>query len=206
MAVIDSIYDFSDKALAELVAYLQQWTLPTNTKGGGGSGGYTLIEEIPVPTITETVTFDNIPQSYRHLVVEAILSSSTGTQQPSILWNDLDSGYKDQSIFAWGGTGPIVGNNVGGGDYVSFMQDLLSEGGPNLGLTFKFPYYASDQGKTVLWLGSSLVGDGQFDESAAVGNGMGFNSDTDPITKIVFANPNSDFWEDGSSFSLYGIK
>lgn len=200
-----------------------------------GGSDYVFLEEIVNTVEDGSIHFEDIVQSYRHLVMECSLNSygEGDDDEPGdleIRWgasgfgvtSDYDSAQQfydslDDPSFPIATKGdPLflsphsliaIKNIMPGRDEFGF-GDVT---GIFASITLKFLYYASeDRAKTVLWNAVSTVpvsGDGSYMAAHNVGGGVqGAPSDSGSYNPIVTIYLDSQGLMPGSKASLYGIR
>jgi hypothetical protein len=185
---------------------------PASSPPSGSSDYVFLAEE--TPNGDGNIVFSDIPQTYRHLVVEMALES-TDTEQPLfITWTDDDTPYSSNFAYVESG-GAVHGSSV----YRSETGMPLMPGasfGPGLTdyapltITLKILYYANtSQPKAAIW----TAGGEQDDTDAPVwfsGGGQispDYSSSTVAVTSLTIGSnpPSGEPLAASSIASLYGI-
>ena len=153
-----------------------------------------------------TITFDNIPQGYKHLQLRQIARlnvSDTGTEITKLRFNDdTSASYSHHSLY---GTGSSAGAGSGVSQTMTNSGALLQRSNTTsvftVGITDILDYSNVNKFKTVRTL------TGADDNGAGwVGLYSGLWMNTAPITKIVLTPTAAINYGVNSRFSLYGIR
>lgn len=187
----------------------------------GIGGDFVFIEELAVGGTPSNLTFSSIPQTYRHLRIEANLGGDSGSIQPIIQWNgNTDAGYRTIGNFASAPGGTSVppetfydGVGIGVQPCCGLHVPEASLASPELfyaNFIFEFPYYtapASVYGRqsTVIFNGFANQDD---NENYWTSSGGGFYPAGSgiPMTSIVLTTLSGTNLAQDSIASLYGIK
>lgn len=166
---------------------------------GAAAGDFESIATVTLGSATSTVTFSNIPTTYKHLQVRLLTNSDAGNQQIRLGNGSVDSAA-NYSFHYLTGQGSVA---QGGSDY-SINGGYL---GYSVGSTYPFSavadvldYANTNKYKTIRSLGGQDV-----NGSAAY---IMFTSSswysTSAANYLSIYNPSGNFAAD-SSFALYGI-
>lgn len=146
-------------------------------------------------TTTNTVTFTNIPQTYTHLIVK-VKAKTIGL--PAIMLGRVNGASSLYSHTAVGGTGSAPGSTRS-----SNIADMYFSSYAHISNTwsryqYHFMNYSSSLvNKTILTRGSN-PGYG-IDAAVALWR------DNAPITSITIYLDRAEYWEPGTSFTVYGV-
>jgi hypothetical protein len=174
------------------------------SQGGGSSstGSFELIETVVATGSSNSITFNSIPSTYKHLQLRFVLLSGTNYGQASMRLN-ADSGA-NYSYHYMTGYNDAVSSNRG----LSTSNMLVT--GPNVNVTSRpniaivdiLDYSNTSKFKTTRSLnGTHFSGGGVFSEITQY---SGSWRSTAAVTSMTL---NGDFnWTSASRFSLYGIK
>lgn len=176
--------------------------------GGGAAGDFQLIETVALSGTQTSVTFSNIPNTFRHLQIRCITkvtdSANNNAQSVSLQFNsDTGSNYAHHRLR---GNGSDV-TSESSSSQTSIVYGLSTNSGSSTPSQLFSPaiidildYANSSKNKTT----KSLVGGlaPAASNFAELRSGLWVN--TSIITSIrLFSSSN---WVSGSRFSLYGIK
>lgn len=146
-------------------------------------------------TSTNTVTFINIPQTYSHLIVK-VKAKTIGL--PAIMLGRINNASSLYSHTAVGGNGSSPGSTRS-----SNIADMYFSSYAHISNTwsryqYNFMNYSnSTVNKTILARGSN-PGYG-IDAAVALWR------DNSPVTSITIYLDRAEYWEPGSSFTIYGV-
>jgi hypothetical protein len=174
------------------------------------TGSYESIQTVIVPSGgTSTITFNSIPQTYKHLQLRSVArDASSGYDTNSfkiVINNDTSSGYARQGIggdtnnntysfreysTGFGYTGGIARNGT--------MSNLFAAS-----IVTFFDYSSTDKYKNFMsFSGATFNGEG----TGNVGAGSGIYVSTNAITSISFTSSQNANFLQNSQFALYGMK
>ena len=178
------------------------------------AGAYDALWSTTLSASASTITISNIPQTYKHLQIRAILrnttTAATGAEICRIRFNsDTSSNYSNHSLFTNGVTNPSS-PTVGSGSAVSQTSSssgpvfVISSALPNAfstGIVDIFDYTSTNKNKTIRTLtGGNVNTDGGW---VALYSGLWYKT-PEAITSITFTPSLLDFAQ-YSSFALYGV-
>jgi len=166
--------------------------------------GYELIEEIVVPAGGQaTIDFDSIPATYKHLEIftQAFTESTTPSHVHMRFNNDSGSNYYDQYARAHGTTVDALAEGaVANGGRICVATD--SDSAQPARYKIVVPYYLDAFRKGAFSEGYWYYADGGYLAAEIFAL---LWTDNDPIDRITFfVNGGPDFQE-GTTFSLYGV-
>lgn len=184
-------------------------TLSSSGSGSGGSGEQVLLDSYLVtnPGVENTITFDNIPQTYRNLVVRFQArddSGFTGIEDVNIQLNsdNNDNNYYREHDYSQDGTptgfasdGAAFSRGVGYAVRGAGFADSYSTTELRI-----FNYTATDKIKVIQGRTSVL----HSTNTGIDGNRFTIWDDTSSITRIDLVLQGAAFLELGSDFLLYG--
>jgi hypothetical protein len=182
------------------------------SQGGGGSGGgpaYDLIQTVSGTGTSGTITFTDIPQTYKHLQIRYVArdnGNTTVAQPVTMRYNGQTSTYRSHSLSSYGSSvisetsttmviGWIPASFGASGSYGAGVIDILDYTNANKTASFR-----SLNGYT-----SGGSGDGYPNGTAMVALTSGMRTATTAITSLTFI-AGWQWFESASRFSLYGIK
>jgi hypothetical protein len=175
----------------------------------GPSGGEVLIEERVLGAATGMVTFDNIPQTYRHLRLCYLgrTTATNGGQWTTVAWrcnNDATAGnYFTQHVHGINGaSGGGTGSGVGGFDAGWIANANAPAGSVASGNCLMLYYRQTTWWKTFVSHSQQLPASGATPLSIAAGGGW---RSTAAVTRVDFFPSSGGQFAAGSIFALYGV-
>nr|DAL22186.1 MAG TPA_asm: hypothetical protein [Caudoviricetes sp.] len=159
---------------------------------------YTPLANITLSSSASSVTFSNIPNTYRDLILVATPASSDGgtNRYMGITFNSDTTGSNYSNV-AMMGNGSVTGSSTfTGGIFPQYYSDLSGTVGNNVITLSLMDYSATDKHKTVL----SRSSRGDFGVTATAHRW----ASTSAISTIVVSCVNAS-WKSGSTFALYGV-
>jgi hypothetical protein len=179
--------------------------------GGAVLNDYELIQTFEAASNTSTVTFSNIPQSYKHLQIRHSIRSgqSGGAIQFRMRFNGVTTGTSYHSHFMSGDGSSVTRDGNLSSAYLNVGWAAGAGAGTNNhggGIIDILDYSVTNKNKTVRCLGGVPTPGG-----SQIGLISSFYNSTSAITEISFATITAgEFLIAGSQgtsrFSLYGIK
>lgn len=164
--------------------------MPTST--------YKPIANVAISSPTSSVTFSNITQQYRDLVlVCSFIYPTTSTQNPRMTFNnDSSSSYKLVYMDSYPSGSNVVGTDDGTTFSLSYSAGTVASE-PILSVTNFMDYSVTDKHKHgLIRYGTPTSGHGMY--------GIRYAS-TNAITSMqIYAN-NSLSWQAGTTLALYGV-
>jgi len=162
-------------------------------------GGMDLIESQLLLANANLVTFDDIPDTYRDLVLRVRIRMTTTTQRYLQAKLNGDAGSHYSSLFF----NPNQTSNFNTA-YWRFGYLTFSSAPADFFGQFEItlPDYTAAAEKQAFWRGSSINGNAHTALVGVYGNGAWY--DTNPVSQIDLF-PNGDNFAAGSSFDLYGV-
>lgn len=159
---------------------------------------YLPIANITLGSAATSVSFSNITQHYRDLVLVTSLRYPTSATQNARMTfnNDSSNSYKLVYIDAYSTNSTLTGIDDGTNFSLHFASTNLSTN-PHLSVTNFMDYSATDKHKHgLIRYGAASSGTGMY--------GMRYESNS-PITSMQIYATNSIAWQAGSTFALYGV-
>lgn len=181
----------------------------TGTKYDTVSADNYYMEPIATQLLTSTaatITFDNIPQGYKHLQLRSISRlnvSDTGTEITGINFNgDTGANYARHGVYG----NSTVGANANASQTTSNSGQIIQRSTNtsvfSVGVMDILDYSSGNKFKTI----RNLTGGDDNTAGGWVGFYSGLWMNTAPITKIVLTPSAAINYGVNSRFSLYGIK
>jgi hypothetical protein len=157
------------------------------------------IQMINLGSATSSVTFSNIPSTYKHLQLRMSCSTSTGSDIWMRLNGDTNNANYASHILWGNGASPFASAfGTALGSYLGYSGSTTSFVGATTDI---LDYGSTSKNKTVRTLsGSDANGSGQI----YLASGLWMNSST--ATSSLFISPASGTFNQYSQFALYGIK
>jgi hypothetical protein len=178
-------------------------TIDSSKSGNLYAASFESIATVTLSSATFGVTFDNIPQTYTHLQIRAIVKSASGSNQA--YWmrfnNDATNGsyawhYLEGNGSAAGSSkeqpssvilpGPIPSNS--GSNFTATVVDILDYSNTNKYKVTKGLTGFNNNGSGSIWFASGLW------------------QSNNAITKIYLQDSSTANFASGTQFALYGIK
>ena len=160
---------------------------------------------------TNSVTFNSIPQTYKHLQIRSLArdnSGGNGGSDTQITFNGANGdGYTHW--LTGNGTTASAASNSGTSGQPTITPNVTSAGTAQLANTFAatifdfIDYASTTKNKTVRYF-SGCDTDNYISNIVSLGSGVWFV--TSAITSITITNSRSNGFSSGTSFALYGIK
>jgi hypothetical protein len=165
--------------------------------GAGGAGAYELISTTVLGSDTASVSFNSIPQTYKHVQIRvAARTTFTGGDLMQMRWNsDTAANY---SYHALRGDGGSVGSIAGSSTSTMYMGRFAYNTTFGAWVCDVLDYSATSKYKTA----KALSGVANFYVEMYSGSWR----NTAAITGITLLSANGGNFVTGSRFSLYGIK
>lgn len=163
---------------------------------------YESIETITLTSVTSSITFSSIPQTYKHLQIRAISAGDQNTGVRIRFNGDTGSNYAYHLLQAGAGYGTDVytSSGISSTAGVIFDQQLGNSTNFNTSITDILDYTSTAKNKTTKTLSGVKGGPGGFMYLTS-----SLWASTSAITSITI-KPNSFNFYDKSTFALYGIK
>lgn len=168
--------------------------------------GWQLIQSETLSASTASVTFSNIPQTYKSLIVN--ISSPVTSLWVQAKFNNQSNSYNERFLR---GSGSAVASftETGSGlntTWAWFGYGGDASGGSGVGsMTITLPNYSSSTSNKVYSADAAQEGNSATEYSTLT---AGQWANTSPITSIVFANNfdgGAGVFVFGTSFTLYGL-
>lgn len=157
---------------------------------------------------TATITFDNIPQGYKHLQIRAIARDNradAGSSSLRMTFNsDTGSNYYTSHRLTGGGTSAVAGAGATGA-HILFAESASGNSTSNCFSAIILDildYNNTNKYKTT----RTLLGIDLNDANGSVGIRSGLWMNTAPITSITITHNNASNIVQHSRFALYGIR
>ena len=163
---------------------------------------------VPLRSITlssgqSTITFSNIPSTYKHLQVKGILQNLTTQPQMLMRFNSDSAGNYSRHQVEGNGSSVTSGSGTSQTSIIHFINGIESTTGAGSAFISDILDYANtNKAKTVRTIaGTEKNGSGQV----FLISGAWYKSPLEAINTITLTTNTSNFAA-GSSFALYGIK
>lgn len=161
---------------------------------------YKALANITLSSSAASVTFSNIPNTYRDLVLVYNGLATQTTYTKLTLNNDTGANYSQIVALGWKSNTTNSYIDTGRSEYYPEHYTDMSSTDRNMTITNIMDYSATDKHKTLL---------GRFDGfstgSRAVGMTAGRWASTNAVTSIKLTT-NANSYAAGSTFALYGIE
>lgn len=174
--------------------------IPLGFFGGAAGGDYELIQSISGNGSTGYISFDSIPQSYKHLQIKMIARASSGGSSIAfgIRLNNVAGAYD-----YWNHRVMTVGTDINNSNYTgSFLAFFGTDGGGSAdrhtAAIHELPNYTATNFKSI----KTHANNGTEER---MGLYEGSLRDSNPITSVQIFTASGVF-ASGSRFSLYGMK
>lgn len=152
---------------------------------------YELVSKQTLSSSTTSITFNSIPNTYKHLVFSI---RATGNGPLKLQFNnDNNLNYANASLYAEGGQAPF--GNFYVDEFINFGVTFLNSTKPNLFQIELIDYARTDKYKSL------ISKEAARDETLAIIGGTWEN--TSAISSVTFEGAT---YNAGSVFALYGLK
>ena len=162
------------------------------------TGSYESIATALPNGTAQTVTFNSIPQGYKHLQIRgnALLNSSIQITM------EINSADTNQRFHYLQGTGASVTAGSATSLYIS-GQTTPGENKPTAFIVDLHDYSSTTKNKTARFI-SGQDSNGTYYDRIWIGSGARF--ETTAITSLTFSTNGGALWQTNSTIALYGIK
>lgn len=174
--------------------------------GSGGAGAYELISTTTLSSLSSTVTFSSIPQTYQHLELRVTARTNANIQNSTQIRlrmnGDTGSNYAYHDLYGNGSS--AVSNSAATQPEIRLngFGDTSVTNNWGVGIVNILDYKNTNKNKVTRLLAGTA--NNSYYNRIYLSSGVWIN--TAAITSLTLNELNGYGWTSGSRFSLYGIK
>ena len=196
-------YDEAELALRDFPSKEVAVTNSMLLAGAGGGGEFALIEALDLDAPAASFDFDDIPQTFAHLKLRAVVRGADDSGGINVLLRcngEAGTSY-DSAFILTDGAAVTTGNEAAGDDlHIASAPDSTYPAGEAAFVEIDLYFYADTSFEKQI----RAVGGTHNNVFIGLRQILGVFRDTDPITRVTLT-PNTDNWAAGSKATLYGI-